>query len=266
MNNPREAPDIRYGLWPVLSLAFMFPWIALFLTEYYVCGSLEDTKMKQAVAIDVIRWLSQFVLMGRTSGSTKDLYVNMIFAVVCIAILIWWSALLALSCDDCIQTTADPDARAQMIGNMFKKGVGKQDVCNGPADESDYWYNPKNYCQDSAYSGCPGLLATTQVSEVASIQRCVRFGCTDYLEQGQWANVMMTVSDAIRVAIFFSRITKDGGDSGATTGYSASSASDGSDLTAEYTTTPLRRRKGLRLRAGSTIHAGFTESRGPIEF
>lgn len=181
-------------------------WLVLAMSQYYVCDTNEGGTMTTAVAIDALR--VAMALMGVIVVQTPaDRHKRVLSTVCCmlscgilLAGFISWSS----ACEGCIMRSSDPEQFNAALAQMFDLPTSSGNPCEGGvAAVENYWFNPESYCRQATKVNCYNMFVTQNVEKIKSIQPCVRYGCTDFLPEGQWAFLIEIIGDLCRVLIFY---------------------------------------------------------------
>lgn len=189
-----------------VSTGSVLTWLVLATSQYYVCDTNEGGAMTTAVAIDAVR--VAMALMGVVVVQTPaDRHKRVLSTVCCmlscgilLAGFISWSS----ACEGCIMRSSEPNQFNAALAQMFDLPTSSGNPCEGGvAAVENYWFNPESYCRQATKVNCYNMFVTQNVEKIKSIQPCVRYGCTDFLPEGQWAFLIEIIGDLCRVLIFY---------------------------------------------------------------
>ena len=197
-----------------ISIGSIINYCAMAGSQYYVCNSLETMQMQLGVAIDFFRIVCALAalffpeLMSISFSQKGAQYLNRLLCGISIACIIAVFIIWHSACEECVQRENDV--------NLFQAGLTKMlkapgDItsndggpCNGGlAAGKEYWFNAQSYCREQIAVNCNNAFSTSDVSKIRSIQGCARFGCTNFLPEGQASFVIGIVGDFARVFLFF---------------------------------------------------------------
>ena len=196
-----------------VSIGAIINYCAMAGTQYYVCDSLETPQMQGVVAVDVFRIVCAIaalllpeIMNGKFAqkGTVHANWVLMGISIACvIAMFVMWDS----ACKNCVmrsQLNGEFQAGlAQMLHTDVSGGVNGGPCAGGYADEQAYWFSPQHYCREQIAQSCSNAFLTQNVNEIHSVQSCTRFGCTDFLPQGQASFLVGVIGDLARVFLFF---------------------------------------------------------------
>lgn len=211
----QESPVILAVL-NAVSTGTIINLIIMSLSQYYVCDPVFETPMmKGAMACDAIRYISfvMAIALSVPDGALRNIsgdnishahkerifsaIMCLICAIVLLASLIQWND----ACSNCVQREEQgDDAFSAELGHMLHTQT--QHPCEGSGGQSP-WFNPQSWCRSAVSMHCAPAFATTNVQKIRSVQSCVRWGCTDFLPESQYAYFFEVIGDVSRIVLFY---------------------------------------------------------------
>lgn len=189
-----------------VSVGSVLCWGILVDSEYYVCSTVENNLMSTAIALDVIRVIMALltVIIVQTKPDKNKRVLSTICCMISCGVLLGMFTAWSEACEDCLLRTTNAEQFDASVAAMFKQSVVSGNPCSGgPASTESYWFNPKSWCRESTKVNCYQLFALDNVAQIKSIQPCIRFGCTDYMPESQWAFLVDIIGDLCRVLVFY---------------------------------------------------------------
>ena len=189
-----------------VSVGSVLCWAILAESQFYVCSTTENNLMSTAVALDSIRVILAVmsIIIVQTKPDPSKRIVSTVCCMLSCGVLLGMFTSWSEACDGCmLRTTTEAEFDAS-LAQMFRTPVTSGNPCvDNAASTQSYWYNPKSWCRESTKVNCYQQFATSNVHEIHSIQPCVRFGCTDYMPEAQWAFLVDILGDLCRVLVFY---------------------------------------------------------------
>ena len=189
-----------------VSVGSVLCWAILAASQYYVCSTTEDNLMSTAIALDSMRVVlaAMSVVIVQTKPDPSKRVVSTVCCMLSCGVLLGMFTSWSEACDGCMLRTTTQAEFDASVAEMFRTPLVAGNPCEGNAAASQsYWYNPESWCRESTKVNCYQQFATSNVHSIRSIQPCVRFGCTDYMPEAQWAFLVDILGDLCRVLVFY---------------------------------------------------------------
>ena len=189
-----------------VSVGSILCWAILANSQYYTCSTTEDNLVSTSIALDAVRVVlaALSVVIVQTKPDPNKRIVSTICCMLSCAVLLGMFTAWSEACDKCLLRTTTKDQFDASLAEMFGKSQVSGNPCvDGAASTESYWYNPKSWCRESTKVNCYELFALDNVHSIKSVQPCIRYGCTDYMPEAQWAFLVEIVGDLCRVLVFY---------------------------------------------------------------
>ena len=189
-----------------VSVGSILCWAVLASSQYYTCSTTEDSLISTSIALDSLRVILAVlsVVIVQTKPDPSKRIVSTICCMLSCAVLLGMFTAWSDACDKCLLRTTSKEQFDASLAEMFGKSQTATNPCvNGAASTESYWYNPKSWCRESTKVNCYELFALDNVHSIKSVQPCIRYGCTDYMPEAQWAFLVEIIGDLCRVLVFY---------------------------------------------------------------
>lgn len=189
-----------------VSVGSILCWAILAGSQYYTCSTTENNLMSTAIALDTIRVIlaALSVVIVQTKPDPNKRMVSTVCCMLSCAVLLGMFTSWSEACENCLLRTSTEAQFDASLAQMFGRSSVAGNPCEGNAASTEsYWYNPQSWCRESTKVNCYQLFALDNVHSIKSIQPCIRYGCTDYMPESQWAFLVDIIGDLCRVLIFY---------------------------------------------------------------
>tara|TARA_B100000963_G_scaffold360203_1_gene390213 strand:+ start:11444 stop:12250 length:807 start_codon:yes stop_codon:yes gene_type:complete len=191
--------------------------VIMSFSQYYTCDPVFETPMMDgAIVCDIVRYCSFLIAIAfsvpydsqNLPDSGKKQYLghaerafSTFMCLICTVVLVASLAMWNDACSDCVQRDEKgEESFAASLGPML--GTSITNPCENSGGQLP-WFNAESWCRSSVAINCANAFVSTNVQNIRSVQSCVRWGCTDFLPEAQYAYFFEVIGDVSRIVLFY---------------------------------------------------------------